>query len=72
MRVDDHRLDSRQAVYVDFTNAKRVGSSHSYFEGDSLKNPKVKKFFAAALQGRRAEQEASIPYDSANNLYRVP
>ena len=64
-------LNSRQAVYVDFTNAKNVGSSHAYFEGDALNNPRVKKFFKTALQGLRAEQEVSLPYDSANNLYRV-
>jgi esterase/lipase superfamily enzyme len=64
-------LNSRQAVYVDFTNAKSVYSSHAYFEGDALDNSKVKKFFKAVLQGLRAEQEVSLPYDSANNLYRV-
>jgi esterase/lipase superfamily enzyme len=64
-------LTARDAVYLDFTNAKHVGSSHAYFEGKALKNAKVKNFFAAALQGRRAEQVVSIPYDSAKNLYRV-
>jgi hypothetical protein len=65
-------LDSSQAVYVDFTNAKGVASSHAYFEGEALKNRKVKSFFAAALHGLRAEQAASLDYDAANNLYRVP
>ena len=64
-------LNSPQAVYVDFTRAKCVESSHAYFEGDALGNPKVKKFFKAALQGLRAEQEASLTYYSADNLYRV-
>ena len=64
-------LNSPQAVYVDFTGAHCVGSSHAYFEGDALDNPKLKKFFKTALQGLRAEQEASLTYYSADNLYRV-
>ena len=64
-------LDSSQAVYVDFTNAKRVGSSHAYFEGEALENATVKKFFRAALRGQRAEQEVALTYDSAKNLHRI-
>jgi esterase/lipase superfamily enzyme len=65
-------LSSTQAAYVDFTNAKSVGSEHAYFEGTALDNPKVRKFFASALQGQRAEQAAALEYDAARNLYRVP
>ncbi|HTE16200.1 MAG TPA: alpha/beta hydrolase, partial [Burkholderiales bacterium] len=65
-------LNSSQAIYVDFTNAKRVGTSHAYFDGVALENSKVKNFFKAALHGLRAEQEVSLAYDSARNLYRIP
>ena len=64
-------LNASQAVYVDFTNANEVGSSHAYFEGDALENASVKAFFTAALQGLRAEQDAGLPYDAARNIYRV-
>ncbi len=57
---------------MDFTDAKHVGSAHAYFEGDSLKNPKVKAFFKSALQGERAEQEVGLPFDASANLFRVP
>ena len=65
-------LNSSQAVYVNFTNANEVQDSHAYFEGGSLKNTKVKRFFKAALHGLRAEQELGLEYDSANNLYHLP
>ena len=64
-------LNSSQVIYVDFTNAESVGSSHAYFEGEALGNAKVKDFFTAALQGLRAEQDVALPYDVARNLYRV-
>ena len=64
-------LDSSQAVYVDFTGARQVGSSHAYFEGDALENPTVKKFFKAVLRGLRAEQEVALTYDSAKNMHRI-
>ena len=64
-------LNAAQAVYVDFTNAKQVTSSHAYFEGTALKNITVKKFFKAVLHGLRAEVELSLEYDNAKNLYRV-
>ncbi|MHC4107425.1 MAG: alpha/beta hydrolase [Planctomycetota bacterium] len=62
-------LDSRQAVYVDFTDADHVGSSHAYFEGDPTRNPAVQGFFMAALNGVRAEQV--IPYNDARNTHEV-
>ncbi len=64
-------LASSQAIYVDFTNAKRVGSSHAYFEGDALENAAVRKFFKAVLRGQRAEDEVALSFDSAKNLHRI-
>lgn len=65
-------LTSEQASYVDFTRAKKVGSAHAYFEGKSLENAAVLKFFKAALTGLRAEQEAKLLFDASKNIYRVP
>lgn len=64
-------LDSTQAIYVDFTHARRVGASHAYFEGEALENAAVRKFFKAVLRGLRAEQEVALTYDSAKNLHRI-
>ena len=66
-----NQLDSTQATYVDFTNVKRVGSSHAYFEGEPVENPAVKKFFKAVLRGLRAEEEVTLTYDGAKNLHRI-
>lgn len=64
-------LNASNAVYVNFTNAKQVGRSHGYFEGVPLKNPTVKAFFKAALNGAEAETTLRLPYNSARNLYEV-
>ncbi len=63
-----YNLLSKQAVYVDFTDAKRVGTSHAYFEGEALKNAAVKRFFQKALTGQRAE--ADLSYMPASHTYR--
>ena len=44
-------LNSRQAVYVDFTDAQHVGDSHAYFEGDPTDNPLVKHVFDRMING---------------------
>lgn len=64
-------LNAANAVYVNFTNAKQVGGSHAYFEGNALKNLKVKAFFKHALNGVEAETALSLPYNSARNTYEV-
>lgn len=62
-------LDSRKAVYVDFTDQAYVGDSHAYFEGQPLRNAKVKKFFHQALNGEFADAE--LPFDSGRNMYKL-
>ena len=62
-----YNLHSRQTVYVDFTNASKVGDSHAYFEGKPIKNVRVRRFFQRALHGLSAE--SSQNYDAARNLY---
>jgi len=64
-----YALDSRRAVYVNFTGAKGVGDSHAYFEGKPVANPNVRKFFKLALNGDVAED--GLPYDVARNTYHV-
>lgn len=64
-------LDSKRAVYVDFTRADGVGDSHAYFEGDPIrKNSRVRDFFQQALNGKPAE--AGLAYDVARNLHWLP
>ena len=64
-----YNLDSRQTVYVDFSEARSVGSSHAYFEGKPIQNTKVKQFFRRAFHGEVAEKV--LPYDAARNLYKL-
>lgn len=64
-----YSLDSRRAVYVDFTDAERVGDSHAYFEGRPAENGGVRQFFDLALNGLPAEK--GLDYDVARNLYFV-
>ncbi len=65
-----HRLDSTQALYVNVTEAKNVGSSHAYFEGDATKDKRSKlyRFFKAAINGDRAEKYLS--YDTPSNTWQ--
>lgn len=62
-----HRLDSRQAVYVDFTDQPQVTNSHAYFEGRPLRNAAVRRFFDEALNGQIAERR--LRFDSGRNMY---
>lgn len=63
------KLDSRTAIYVDFTDQPQVGDSHAYFEGDSIANKKVAAFFHTVLNGGTGESAAH--FDAALNLYRL-
>jgi esterase/lipase superfamily enzyme len=64
-----YQLNSDRAVYVDFTGARYVGDSHSYFEGTPLRNAAVKKFFRQALNGETAEPP--LKYDVSRNLHAI-
>ncbi len=63
-----YRLDSRQAVYVDFTDQPQVTTSHAYFEDRPLRNPQVRKFFEEAFNGDFAESR--LNFDIGRNMYR--
>lgn len=70
-----HNLYSKQAMYVDFTEAPRVGSSHAYFEGSPIRNKKstaVKTFFQRAFNGERAEVDLYYHPDSHMYRFRKP
>ena len=64
-----YNLYADSAVYVDFTDARHVGSSHAYFGGGALQNNKVRRFFSEALNGSRAERR--LDYETATNMYRI-
>jgi len=63
------RLTSKNANYIDFTHAEGVGDSHSYFQGDPVKNPFVRDFWHKAINGEVAEE--GIAYLPESNLYRI-
>ena len=60
-------LYSEKAIYVNFTDAPRVGSSHSYFEGTPIGHMPIRKFFRKALNGDRAEDD--LRFDEAKRLH---
>lgn len=64
------RLNSRQAYYIDFTGAPKVGESHAYFEGTPTENRAVRDFFENALNGEFAE--AGLQYHADSNTYSLP
>jgi hypothetical protein len=64
-----YNLNSRRAVYVNFTDATHVGDSHAYFEEGPLKNRTVRKFFLQAFNGERAE--TGLEFDASSNIFTV-
>lgn len=71
-RLGQHllELNSKRAHYINFTDAPRVRSLHSYFEGQPLKNKHVKSFFKSAFNGDLAENTIK-DYIPHFNYYRV-
>lgn len=64
--VDD--LESRRAVYVNFTGTSGVGTSHAYFEGDTVeKNRRIRAFFREAFRGLDAERR--LVYKASRNVF---
>lgn len=64
-----HELYSKQANYVDFTEATRVGNDHSYFEGAPVRrsDSRVRRFFDDVFNGRAGEE--SLKYSVARRMY---
>lgn len=64
------KLNSENAVYVDVTEAKGVGSEHSYFKGATVtKNPALKAVFNNMFNGLTVEKD--LEYLSSINCYRL-
>ena len=65
-----HNLNSRQAVYLDFTGSPHVEDSHAYFEGEPIRyNPLVRHVFNEIVNGRAAERR--LVYDIHSRTYRL-
>lgn len=61
-------LDSTRGVYVNFTDASFVRSSHAYFEGPAVtRNKAVRDFFKDAFTGKAAESK--LKYRADRNYY---
>lgn len=60
-------LNSRRAVYFDFTDGENVGKTHGLFYKDT--NPIVKDFFSVVLNGGRGETTDGMIYDQRKNAY---
>ncbi len=60
-------LDAKRPFYIDFTDLKSVGNSHSYFT-EAKDNAAIKRFFSKAFCGDSAEQE--LWYHASENIYR--
>lgn len=63
------QLDSPNAHYIDVTDAKHIGSKHTYFKGDAMANKKLKKMFTDMFNGRSVEQ--NLTYYPDNNSYKL-
>ena len=64
-------LHSSNALYLDFSYGKDVGSSHAYFEGDVIReNRRVRRVFREMIHGKRAER--GLAYNSHSRTYLVP
>lgn len=62
-------LDSRNALYFDFTGGEGVGNTHQLW--GEVENPVVKRFFKAVFHGERAEALAGYRYDQHVNVWRI-
>jgi len=64
------RLNSDNAIYIDVTQAKAVGSEHSYFKGECIKqNAQLKTMFNQMFNALTVETD--LTYISSLNCYRL-
>lgn len=63
------QLNSPIATYLDVTDAKGVGSEHTYFKGEAILNQSLKNMFDGMFNGRVVEE--SMTYRADKNSYRL-
>jgi len=61
-------LNSSNAHYIDVTGVDKVGSEHTYFKGDAMKNDALKEMFTGMFNGRPVE--GLLKYHADNNSYK--
>lgn len=61
-------LQSKNALYFDFTESKGVGKEHQVW--GKVKNADIVEFFRRVLSGQRGEFTPNFIYDSRLNVYR--
>jgi len=62
------KLNSSNAHYIDVTGEPNVGSEHTYFKGDAMKNNALKEMFTEMFNGRAVE--GLLKYHADNNSYK--
>ena len=64
------KLNSPNASYIDVTDAEHIGSEHTYFKGDSVKNNEaLKTLFGDMFNGKPVE--LSLKYHADMNTYTL-
>ena len=64
-------LYSQNALYLDFSEGRKVGSSHAYFEGSVIReNKRLRRVFREMIHGKRAEH--GLKYNVHSRTYLVP
>lgn len=64
-------LNSRRAIYFDFTDGRNVGDTHGIFYKTVKKNTVVRNIFHAALRGRRPERLSGIEFNASINAFEL-
>jgi hypothetical protein len=62
-------LESKKALYFDFTGGKGVGNKHQLW--GEVNNAAVKNFFQLVLTGERGEDATGFEFDPKYNAYRI-
>lgn len=62
-------LNCPTATYIDVTDIKHVGSEHTYFKGEAIKNKLLKEMFTSMFQGETVER--SMEYFVQSNSFRL-
>ena len=62
-------LNCASATYVDLSDVEHMGSEHTYFKGDALRNTRVKTLFSSMFGGHSVEN--TLDYLAHNNTFRI-